>query len=144
MTPATTQPTDAAERRGGAPIGNANRMRHGLRGSGLPAGCGHIRKAVNDFRRQLEDAILEARGEITLVDAANVSTAFRWEKHAQLAQRWLRLEAESMSPADRLAYSRDVARASAERDKAIAALGLPERPNGDDWHTVHAEGNGNG
>ena len=55
----------------------------------LPAGCGHIRRATLDFRRQVENEILLARGEITLTDAAYVSTAFRAERHAQLAQRWL-------------------------------------------------------
>jgi hypothetical protein len=79
--------------------------------------------------------VLEVRSEITLIDAAYINTAFRCERHAQLAQRWLAMEAESMTPGDRLNYSREVARASAERDKAIAALRLDERSGFDDlWN----------
>ncbi len=139
-TPAPQQPTTEADdsrgRGGGAPIGNVNRTRHGLRGAGLPKGCHHIQRATCQFRRQLETEVLTARGEVTLTDAAFVNTAFRAERHAQLAQRWLALEAESMSPADRLNYSREVARASSERDKAIAALNLPKRPSADPWLTI--------
>jgi hypothetical protein len=76
---------------------------------------------------------MEARGEVTLTDAAFVNTAYRAERHAQLAQRWLALEAENMTPADRLNYSREVVRASAERDKAIQALCLPKRPDASPW-----------
>jgi hypothetical protein len=121
---------------GGAPLGNRNNQRHGMRGSGLPKGCGHIRAATNVFRRQIESEVLAARGEITLVDSAYVNTAFRAERHAQLAMRWLTLEAENMSPADRLAYSREVVTASIARDKAIAALNLPRRPDADPWRLL--------
>jgi hypothetical protein len=93
------------------------------------------------FRRELEAAVMEARGEITLVDAAYVNTAYRAERHAQLAQRWLAMEAAEMTPADRLNYSREVVRASAERDKAIAALDLPKRHSADYWSSLR---NGNG
>lgn len=124
-------------RRVGAPVGNANRTRHGMRGAGLPPGCGHIQRATCAFRREVEAAVLEARGEITLVDAASINTAFRAERHAQLAQRWLAVEAESMTPADRLNYSREVARASELRDKALAALDLPRRRTGDQWRVLH-------
>jgi hypothetical protein len=130
----------------GAPLGNFNSFRHGMRGSGLPKGCGHIQKATLHFRRQLETEVLTARGEITLVDAAYVNTAFRAERHAQLAQRWLASEATTMTPADRLAYSREVVRGSADRDKAIAALGLPKRASLDPWGALssshHVNGNG--
>lgn len=81
---------------------------------------------------------MEARGEITLTDAAYVNTAYRAERHAQLAQRWLALEAENMTPADRLNYSREVTKASESRDKAIAALNLPKRPDADPWQLLQS------
>lgn len=137
MTTAITQAENPHKRRG-APLGNMNAARHGMRGSGLPAGCGHIRKATLDFRRQVESEVLAARGEITLADAACINTAFRAERHAQLAQRWLSKEAENMTPADRLNYSREVVKASEARDKAIAALDLPKRPALDPWGTLTA------
>jgi hypothetical protein len=114
-----------------------NGFRHGMRGSGLPKHCGHVQRATCHFRRQLEAAVLDAKGEINIVDAAFINTAYRSERHGQLAQRWLMLEAERMSPADRLAYSREVVRASESRDKAIASLKLDQRP-ADVWSSLHA------
>jgi hypothetical protein len=139
MPPATQlATTDAKPNKGGAPLGNRNGMRHGLRGSGLPKGCHHIERATSHFRRQVEDAVVEARGEISLLDAAFINSAYRAERHAQLAQRWLAKEAENMTPADRLAYSREVAKASKMRDEALAALGLPQRPSTAPWATLPA------
>lgn len=70
---------------------------------------------------------MDAHGEIDLPSACWINTALRWERHARLSARWLRIEAEAMSPGDRLSYSREVARASSERDKAIMQLRLPEK-----------------
>ena len=140
-TTAPQLPSTQHTRRGGAPRGNTNGMRHGLRGAGLPKGCQHIQRATCQFRRQLESAVFDARGEITLVDASYVNTAYRAERHAQLAQRWLMRESEAMTPADRLNYSREVVRASAERDKAITALNLPKRPDSDPWQLLQSHHN---
>lgn len=104
----------------GAPSGNRNNLRHGLRAGRLPPGCGTIRRAIDELRRQLEDAVLRAHGEIDVLAAAQIQTAIRFERHAMLAQRWLRLNADMMQPAERLAYSRDIAKASESRDKAMA------------------------
>jgi hypothetical protein len=116
-------------------------MRHGMRGAGLPVGCERIGREANKLRRALEDEVIQARGEISLVDASFINTCYRAERHAQLAQKWLAREAEAMTPADRLHYSREVVRASESRDKALAALRLPQRPDADPWHalTVQAE-----
>jgi hypothetical protein len=133
----TTSEQQQDQRRPGPPLGSANAIRHGMRGSAMPKGCHHIDRATCHFRRQLEGAVLEARGEITLVDAAFVNTAYRAERHAQLAQRWLYREATSMTPADRLNYSREVVKASESRDKAIAALNLTKRPS-DLWATLES------
>jgi hypothetical protein len=112
---------------------NANAARHGLRGQGVPRGCTGVTKSINHFRRQLEQAVVNAHGEITLVHACLINTAYRYERHAQLAQRWLLVAYDDLSHADRLNYSREAARASAERDKAIMALNL-NRPADDLWN----------
>jgi len=116
---------------GGAPTGNRNAMRHGLRAGKLPAGCGNIENRINVFRRTLEDEKLAIAGEISIVDAAAINTACKWERHGMLALRWLRLEAEKLTASERLAFSREIARASAERDRALAGLELDRRP--DPW-----------
>jgi hypothetical protein len=124
------------KRRGGPPLGSRNAMRHGLRSAGMPKGCRRYESQLNDLRRQLEDEVLEVHGRVSLVHALAILTAMRWERHAVLAARWLRLEGEQMSPSDRLNYSREIARASAARDVAIKELGLTRR-NSDIWQTLH-------
>ncbi|MBS0208722.1 MAG: hypothetical protein JSS27_07190 [Planctomycetes bacterium] len=117
--------------KGGAPKGNGNSIRSGLTAAlatgNLPRGCGWVRALVKGLKRALEAAVVTNKGQLSIYDAALIQTACRWEQHALLAQRWLRLEGVAMNADQRLAYSRDVARSSAERDKCLKALGL-EKP----------------
>ena len=48
----------------------------------------------------------------------------KWERHGALCQRWLRIEGDKLKPEQRMAFCREIAKASADRDKAIAALRL--------------------
>ena len=104
--------------RSGSPRNNRNAMRHGLRASQLPKDCKFIELRCNGFRRMLENAIIKAKGEVNINDAACVQTALRWERHVALAQRWLTKQYDVLKPVDRLTFSREIARASGERDKA--------------------------
>ena len=63
--------------------------------------------------------------------ACVIGSAVRWQIHAELCSRWLRLAGDTMSHSDRLAYSRESARASSERDRHLRLLGL-DRQNQDD------------
>ena len=75
--------------------------------------------------------MLAAKGAINLSDAQRHQHRMKWEKHGALAQRWLTTQYAELKPADRLTFSREIARAVPERDKAIAALQLGakvERP----------------
>jgi hypothetical protein len=100
----------------------------------LPPGCDYIRRLCNSMRVELESAVAALRGEVSLADAATIQTATRFERHAQLAQRWLKLNPEL--PVDvKLSISRDIAKASEARDRCIRALGLHERP--DPWASLH-------
>jgi hypothetical protein len=129
-TPKQATATDAHKRfcgvegRSGPGKGNANAMRHGLKAGKLPKDARYIEHQMNALRRQLENAVFDAKGAVGLVDAANIQTAVKWERHGALCLRWLRLEGSTMKPEQRLQFSREIARASAERDKAIAALEL--------------------
>jgi hypothetical protein len=108
--------------------GNRNAMRHGLKAGKLPADALYIEIRTNQLRRNLEDAVIAARGEVSLIDAANIQTAIKWERHGCLAQRWLDKKAKELKPMEQLQFSREVAKASTERDKAIAALRLDVQP----------------
>ncbi|MDX1945220.1 MAG: hypothetical protein SFU86_07425 [Pirellulaceae bacterium] len=59
-----------------------------------------------------------------VLDAAVINTAARWEQHALLATRWLRISFDQLSHDQRLNFSREIARASSERDKALRELRL--------------------
>ena len=112
----------------GAPLGNVNAQRHGLRSGTLPLKCRYIQNVVNKFRRELERVVFDLKGEINLLDASNINSATKWETHGQLARYWLRTEIESLSPSDRLRFSEAIARASDNRDRAIRLLGLDVPP----------------
>jgi len=128
--------TGKAHPRGGAPFGNRNAMRHGLRAGSLPKGASYIAREMVALRREIEDAVLARRGRIELYEAALIQTAVRWERHALLAQRWLRLNAETMTHEERVRYSREIARASSERDKCLKLLGLDQEK--DVWAELYA------
>ena len=102
-----------------------------MKGSKLPKGCEYIEHRVNalppDGRR-----VMQAKGEIGIVDAAAVNSILKWERHGLLAAHWLRHEADKLSASDRLRFSEAIAKASDNRDRNIAALGLhaPDRPRG--------------
>ncbi len=138
--PTQEKPDKAQKRRGGQP-GNRNgrgNMRHGLRAGTLPRDARHIENRLNGFRRQLEDAVLACKGEVSIPDAACIQTALRWERHACLAQRWLTKQWEEMKPTEALAFSREISKASAERDKALKMLELNRDVLSDQWAILDA------
>jgi hypothetical protein len=128
--------------RSGPAVGNTNAIRHGLKAGKLPRDARYIEHQMNALRRQLEEAVMQAKGEVGLVDAASIQTAVKWERHGALCLRWLRMECNVLKPEQRLTFSREIARASAERDKAIAALNLDVKPEPIDLKTYLIEGNG--
>lgn len=117
----STDPKPRGKR--GAPKSNKNAIRHGLTCGQLPKGCTWVATLANELRKSLEDAVATAKGEISLYDAAIINSATRWERHAMLAQRWLRVET-TLTIDQKLAFHREVARASTERDKCLKELGL--------------------
>lgn len=144
MTPATpisVDPTPPAGRNaGGAPRLNSNATRSGRYGlilGRLPSGCSYIRQSCAIFRRGLEQAVLAARGSVSLSDALAIRTATRWERHALLCGRWLHGESTSLTPEQRLALSRDIANASERSDRAVKSLALPDRKSMTVWDAIH-------
>ena len=122
-----------------APVKNRNATRHGLRAGQLPKGAAYIKRETDVLRRIIENAVADEHdGDVSLYHAALIQSTIRWERHAMLAQRWLRREAESLTLDQRLAFSRDIARASTERDKCLRELGLNTKPNGDPWAILDA------
>ncbi len=124
----------------GPAVGNTNSLRHGLKAGKLPKDARYIEHQMNSLRRTLESAVMAARGEVTIPDAAAIQTAVKWERHGALCLRWLRVEGDKLKPEQRLAFSREIAKASDSRDRAIAALGLNEAPKPIDLRTYLIQG----
>jgi len=108
---------------------NRGWVRHGLACGKLPKGCEYVERRINAFRLQLEQAVMQAKGTVSIADAAAINSACKWERHGMLATRWLRQEMDNLSAADRLRFSAEIAKASDRRDKAIRALGLDKKPD---------------
>ncbi len=119
--------------KGGAPALNANALRHGLDSrpdvvamrlelGTLPDAMKRIEGDVYAFRRLVENAVMEAKGTIGLIDAALVQTACRHERASRLALAWLRQHEAELTHSERLAYSKAIADSSAARDKTLERL----------------------
>lgn len=127
--------TNSGKSKTGAPASNGNRITHGrhsLTMGALPPGCGYIVRVCNAMRAEIETAVVAIRTEISLHDAGTIQTAVRYERHAQLAQRWLR-ENPGLPVDVKLALSRDIAKASADRDRCLRLLGLDKRASDNVW-----------
>lgn len=127
-----------------APIGNRNAVRHGLRGTSLAKPYSYLRGSVDEFRRDLEDAVVATRGEITLQDACHICTAYRWERASQIFQAMLGKmkdgKGRELTTDQLIACTERSARASEARDRAVRALDLDtkRRGNGDGWDMIQA------
>ncbi len=126
-------------RKRGAQADNRNAIRHGLKAGQLPADAKYIEVRLNIFRRKLEDAVLAERDTVTLQDAARIQSVLRWERHAALAQRWLTKAGDDLKPVDRLKFSEAIAKASTERDKALAGLKLDRDRKSDLLATIYGQ-----
>jgi hypothetical protein len=110
-------------------------MRHGLQSGLLPDGCSFITKQLSTFRRATEAAVLSQRGCLGVYETACVQTACEWYSHCLKARRWLRIAFDELSHDQRIAFSREAARALSERDRVLKNLGLDA--TGDDRSTIY-------
>jgi len=125
-----TTPAEPRRGRGGPPLGTRNNLRHGLTSGTLPPGCGWITRLMGEYRAALEAEVLRAKGAISVLDAGVINAAVLWQRHGALCQRWLRIGYEQMNWDQRLNYSREIARAASERDKAVRQLGIAREGRG--------------
>ena len=126
--------------RGGAPRGNLHNFRFGHRSARRAVPLNRLGKeyaaidvALRHFRRALEQAVVEARGEVSLIDGMLISTAIRHEAVAETVYATIRRgKAPDVPQALRLASD-----SSIRRDAAIRKLELTAgQPDG--WSEVDA------
>jgi hypothetical protein len=118
-----TEPTPDTRKKRGAPVGNRNATRHGLRGSKGPADALYVDMQARSLRRSIEQE-LEARGDKTLYREALLQSCMRHETRALLAAKWLRDNFDSLDLEKRLALTATISRATDDRDKCLQRMGL--------------------
>lgn len=104
--------------------GNFNSMRHGLRAAKLPKGCSWLEGQLKFFRRALEAELAAAGDRGGIYSSALVQSTVRHETRAQLAARWLRIQGDELSLADRLQLLATISAATDARDKCLERLKL--------------------
>lgn len=114
----------------GAAPGNQNRLttgRYSLTLGKLPKKLRRVQSQVWSFRRHLEMAVAQVKAIVGPYEAALINTAAAWQRHALLANKWLLESLDELTAAEKVTYSREVARATSERDRVLRALGLDGR-----------------
>lgn len=136
------QPKAMRSSKGGAPARNLNRLVSGIfsdpsitavrfRLDDLPPSLDWIERRTKQFRATLEAAVFDAHGAISVSHALAIQTASRLERHSLLCIRWLKDSHDTLSPTERLSFSKSASDASAARDRAIERLQLIRDPK--DW-----------
>ncbi|WP_152098359.1 hypothetical protein [Lacipirellula parvula] len=75
-----------------------------------------------------------AKGSVSMTDAACINSICKWERHGILAQHWLREAEGKMTASDRLRFSGEIAKASDQRDRNLRLLDLDKKV--DIWATL--------
>jgi hypothetical protein len=90
----------------------------------LPRQLNSVKIEGRRYRRALEDATIEVRGEVSVTDAHLIDTATAAMVHAGICRWLLREKIDGMGATDVLACSREMLRAKETRDRSVRALRL--------------------
>ena len=112
-----------------APLQNLHAAKNGTRITrlivgNLPKPLHRVQRFVLQYRRTLEDAVIEVRNEVGLIDAHVIDAACKHEQHAGVCRHLLRQKIETMSVADVRECSKQIATATDARNKAVRELQL--------------------
>lgn len=125
---------DEPKKKTGAPVGNLNGLKNGSRMTRLtvgelPPSMVAIKREGRAYRRELEAAVKEAKGEISLTDAHAIDTAAAATIQAGVC-RWLlrNKDVKELSATEIRACMSDITKAKERRDAAVRALKLDIEP----------------
>jgi hypothetical protein len=114
-------------------------MRYSLPAPRLPKGYRSVAQAVDGFRLQIENAVLERHGEVTILRAAWIGAACDHERGRQFILNRLR-EVENGGTKQDLATIAAIMKTSAhcadKRNHALERLGL-DAPDDDPWASLN-------
>lgn len=119
--------------RSGAPKGNFNALKVGsdvrrLTVGELPKTMTTIKREGRAYRRDLEAAVVKAKGEVNLTDSHLIDTAAAATIQAGICRWLLRHKIEDMNTSDVRGCSGDIVKAKERRDAAVRALALDVQP----------------
>jgi len=127
----------------GPPKGNLNALKHGRNSKQLrfvlgelPKPMRRVTRYVREYRRYLEAATVELRGDIGDSDAHAIDEASTCEQTIGVSRWLLREKLDAMSVGDVLACMREIRQAKAQRNKAVRELGLSVNGGADAWQHV--------
>lgn len=93
-------------------------------GGKLPDHAKYVENRRNRMRRGLEASVKAIHGAISTMQECHINTALKWEVYGALCQLELRTHGDTLSVEKRLDISERIAKASANRDRALEKLGL--------------------
>ncbi len=94
----------------------------------LPRTMLRQKRAACQYRRGLEKAVIEAKGEVSMVDAHLIDEASGAELHSSVCRWLLRTKLETMSVSDIARCSEQIMKARACRNRAVERLQLDTPP----------------
>ncbi len=126
----------------GAPLGNLSAVKTGtaldprrlVLGS-LPPQYVHAERLARQYRRQIEQAVIDQKGEVSLSDAHWIDAAAGHEAHASIMRQILRQKVETLQPGDVVRISESISRARESRNKCFDRLGL-DLQSTDPWDAL--------
>ena len=131
--------------RSGPRRGNVNAIRNGagisrtrLVVGELPKELLSVRREGRTYRRKLETAVLEAKGDINILDAHLIDTASAATIAGGICRWVLRHKLDGMKGSDLLACSREIIKAKQARDAAVKALDL-NAPPPNPWEAIDVQ-----
>lgn len=110
--------------------GNMNALRNGSKASyrlilgDLPKPLERVKRNARQYRRDLEAAVQDRHGDIDIIRAHAIDAAVGAETHASICRWLLNTKIDSMSVADIVTCSREIARAKDTRNRIVRQLGL--------------------
>jgi hypothetical protein len=114
----------AEKRSPGAPLGNSNAYKHGLRTAKLGPQMEYIHRKANLFRATAEAETLSLRGKLGIWEQSLLQSAAQWLICALKIERLLRLGDAELTSDQKVNYSERIAKACNERDRCLQRLGL--------------------
>lgn len=102
----------------------------------LPKELTRVKRLARQYRRELETACVDVHNEVSVTHGHLIDEAAVNEQHAAVCRWLLNQRIEKMSVADILSCSREITKAKANRNRAVAQLKLDAKS--DPWAELDA------